>query len=286
MLESRSMRFLPVILSIFIAASGVSTQSPEQKIFETEKAFERMVAEKGMKAGFIEFMAPGGVMFMPGAVNARDHWAAHPGTPAALTWNPILIEVSSNGLLGYSIGNSVYRPKGKDDPGEHHGHYISVWSRQPNGEYRAALDTGINHEKPASIPTEWKTPGAKPELNEEKLSAADSSVAFWNTVERAGSAKAYKTFLANDAVLLREGHQPFFGKKAALSYLDDLASQVRFPKRKAFIESADLAYVYNTYSLFDKDGKETERGNFVQVWRLRGGKWLIAAEAWVPMPKA
>ena len=44
--------------------------------------------------------------------------------------------------------------------------------------------------------------------------------------------------------------------------------------------------MYNTYSLVDKGGKETEHGNFVQVWKLRGGKWLIAAEALVPMPRA
>lgn len=280
------MKVFAIIGLVIAFCMQAFSQSPEQKIFETEKAFERLVAEKGMKAGFIEYMAPGGVMFMPGAVNAREHWAAHPGTPAALTWNPVLIEVSSNGLLAYSIGNSIYRPKGKDDTTEYHGHYISVWSRQPDGEYRAALDTGINHEKPGSIPTEWRTPAvAKPELNEGKLSAADSSVGFWQMVERAGSVKAYKTFLADGAVLLREGRQPMFGKKSAIQYLEDQAPRIVFPKRKSFIETADLAYVYNTYSLFDKEGKETERGNFVQVWKLRGGKWLIAAEAWVPMPK-
>ena len=281
------MRLLYLALSLFIATNVVVSQSPQQRIFETEKAFAKMVAERGMKAGFMEFMAPGGVMFLPEAVNARDHWAAHPGTPASLTWNPVLIEVSSNGLLAYSIGNSIYRPKGKDDATEYHGHYISVWSRQPNGEYRAALDTGINHEKPVSISTEWKSPSvAKPELNEKKLSAADSSTGFWQTLERAGSVKAYKAFLAEDAVLLRDGQRPFFSKKDAIRYLEEQRSRIVFPKRKSFIETADLAYVYNTYSLIDKDGKEAERGNFVQVWKLRGGKWLIGAEAFVPMPKA
>ena len=281
------MRFAIALIIILNVSFAVCAQSPAEKIFQTEKAFEKAVAERGMKAGFMEFMSPSGVMFLPEAVNARERWASRPDTPASLRWNPILIEVSSNGLLAYSIGNSIYRPKGKDDPNEYHGHYISVWSRQPNGEYRAVLDTGINHEKPASIPTEWKSPTlAKPELNEGKLSAADSTTAFWQAVENAGSVKAYKRFLAEDAVLLREGRQPLFGKKAATEYFEDQAPRVKFPKRKSFLETADLAYVYNTYSLVDKEGKETERGNFVQVWKLRGGKWLIAAEAWVPMPRS
>jgi ketosteroid isomerase-like protein len=278
--------FYTALIIALVAGFAVGQQDTAKQIFDTEKAFEKLVSEKGIKAGFIEFMAPSGVMFAPGAVNARQHWSSRPESPAALLWNPIWIEVSSNGLLAYSIGNSIYRPKGKDDTTEYHGHYISVWSRQPNGEYRAALDTGINHEKPGVIPKEWKSPAvAKPELNEEKLSAADSSTGFWQAVEKNGSVNAYRTFLAQDAVLLRDGRQPLFGKKDAVSYIGNQGTRIVFPKRKSFIETADLAYVYNTYSLVDKSGKETEHGNFVQVWKLRGGKWLIAAEALVPMPR-
>ena len=124
---------------IGVSAAGVSAQTAKQKIYETERAFEKMVAEKGMRDGFIEFLSPVGIMFMPDVVNGRDAWKARPATPAALTWNPIWIDVSSNGVLAYSIGNSMYRAKGKDDVDIFYGHYISIWTRQRNGEYRAAL---------------------------------------------------------------------------------------------------------------------------------------------------
>lgn len=279
------MRILPVILSILILAFSGLAQSEAKRIFETEKAFEKLVAEKGIKAGFIEFMAPSGIVFRPGPVNARESFAGRPNSPAALTWNPVWIEVSSNGLLAYSIGNSVLRPTGKDDPNEIHGHYISIWSRQPNGEYRALLDTGINHDKPASIPTSWQSPTVT-EKKEKGVSAADSTTGFWETVAKIGSVKAYKAYLADDAILLRSGRQPFFGKKSAIAHLSEQQPRVIFPKRKAFIESADLAYVYDTYTLVDKSGVETERGNFVQVWKFRNGKWMIAAEVWAATPKS
>lgn len=269
-----------------LLCSAASAQSEARKIYETERAFEKLVAEKGIKAGFLEFMAPHGVMFMPEPVNARERWASRPESPAALNRNPVLIEVASNGLLAYSIGNSLYRPNGKDDAAAYYGHFISVWSRQPDGRYLAVFDTGINHEKPAAVPTEWKSPAdAGKEKNDGKLSAADSSTGFWEMVEKVGSIKAYKTYLADDALLMREGRRPLVGKEAAVGYIKDLSPRIKFPKRKSFIESANLAYVYDSYSLVDKSGTESERGHFVQVWRLRGGKWLIAAEAWVPMRK-
>lgn len=275
-----------IALTFFLLAS-VAAQDPGQKVYETEKAFEKMVADKGINAGFIEFLTPLGVMFFPEAANGRETWRSRAASPAGLTWNPVWIDVASNGAIAYSIGNSIYKAKGKDDTTEYHGHYISVWSRQANGEYRAALDTGINHEKPATIQTEWKSPAdIGQEKNEGKLSAADSSVGFYEMAEKVGSVKAYKTFLADDAVVMRSDKQPFFGKKAALDFIADQKPRVKFAKRKSFIEAPDLAYVYNIYSLVDEKGAETERGNFVQVWKLRKGKWLIAADVWVVIPPA
>lgn len=277
-----------VILTLFvflIAASAAQAQGPAQKIYETERAFEKMVAEQGIRAGFIEFLAVDGVMFFPEAANGREKWRSRPVSPAALTWNPILIEVSSNGILAYSIGNSIYKPKGKDDTTEYAGHYLSVWIRQANGEYRAVLDTGINHPKGTSAPTEWKASTSSEEKNARSLSAADSSTGFYIAAETGGVEKALKTYLADDAVLIRDGVAPFFGKRAALDFLKKDKSLIKYAKRKSFMESADLAYVHNLYTVVDKSGNVTENGNFVQVWRLRNGKWQIVADILIPIKK-
>lgn len=280
------MKVIILFLFVLIITGVYRAQEPANQIFETEKAFEKLVAEKGINAGFIEFMSPLGVVFAPEAVNGRETWRKRPASPAALTWNPIWIDVSSNGAIAYSIGNSIYRPKGKDDPNGFYGHYLSIWARQQDGSYRAVLDTGINHDKPDSTPTAWRSPTTMgTEKNLARISAADSSTGFYETVEKVGSVIAYKSYLAEDAVLMRANLQPFFGKKAALRFLGDQKPRIKFAKRKAFVEAADMAYVYNIYSLVDKNGAETEHGNFVQVWKLNKGKWQIAAEIWVPIPE-
>ena len=274
-----------ILVTILLFAVAANGQSPAAKIHETEKAFEKLAAEKGVNAAFIEFMAPVGVMFVPEARNAREFWKSIPPSTSYLTWNPIWIDVASNGMLGYSIGNSIRRPKGKDDPEMIYGHYISVWTKQSDGQYRALLDTGINHSKPASTPTEWKSPtDSGVEKNEGRLSAADSAVPFYASVE-ANAAKAYKSYLTDDAIMMRSGKEPFIGKKAALNFIESEKPTIRFSKRKSFIEAPDLAYVYNLYSIVDKEGNEIEGGNFVQVWKLRKGKWLIAADALIASPK-
>jgi len=116
------MKPLLTVLIVALFAGVAIGQSPAAKIFETEKAFEKMAAEKGVNAAFIEFMAPMGVMFVPEQQNAHEFWKSIPQSTSYLTWNPIWIDVASNGMLGYSVGNSIRRPKGKDDPNEVYGH--------------------------------------------------------------------------------------------------------------------------------------------------------------------
>jgi len=280
------MKILFAILIVAVGTCVLPAQNLSQKIYDAEKAFEKRVAEKGINQGFIEFLSPTGVMFFPDAVNGREAWRSRPASGAALMWNPVYIDVSENGALAFSIGNSIYRPKGAGDTNEIHGHYLTVWSRQLNGEYLAALDIGINHEKPEIIQTSWKSPKVvRAEENKDKLSAGDSSIGFFQTAERQGLSKAYKMYLAEEAYVLRDGKQPFVGRKAALDFLERGKSRIKFAKRKSFIETRDLAYLHSTYSLADKDGAEIEKGNFVQIWKLQNGKWVIAADVFLAVPK-
>ena len=162
---------------------------------------------------------------------------------------------------------------------------MTVWQRQPNGNYLAVIDLGISHDKPATIETKWTSPSdTGKELNEKKFSAADSSTAFFEMSAKQGLSKAYKTYLATDARLLREGKQPILGKQNALNEFKKDKSKVNFAKRSMFVNAADMAYMNNTYTVTDKDGKQTETGNFLQIWKLRGNKWQIVFDMFLPNP--
>lgn len=279
------MRFVPAVLAIVFSAVAAVGQDTQKAIYETERAFERTVAEKGINAAFVEFLSPVGVMFMPDAVNGREAWSTRPASSASLTWNPVWIDVASNGAMAYSVGNSQFRPKGKDDTTVYYGHYVSVWLKQPDGRFLAAFDTGINHPQPSTSPANWRSPiGSGKGSNPDKISAADSAVSFYQMAASSGPAKAYRSFLAEDAIVMRQGKIPAFSKKAALTLISG-EDRINFSRRKSFTEAVDLAYVHAPYTMTDKKGTEVERGNFIQVWKFRDRKWEIVVDALVPLPK-
>jgi len=275
-----------LLLSILIFGfTNLFAQENPQKIYDTEKAFEKAVAEKGMNQAFIEFSTPDGICFFPGyPVNCIEYFKKSPNSNAALTWNPTFIDVSSNGALAYSTGNSVYKPKGKTDTAAFYGEYATVWMRQPDGSYKAVVDLGISHDAPNTA-TNWTSPAdSGRELNEKKSSAADASTAFFATAKRKGLLTAYKSFFARDVRLLRQGKMPLVGREAALAEIKNNRGATNFAKRSVFVGAADMAYITNTYTVLDKNGKELEKGSFLQVWKLRENKWQIVFDAFVPAP--
>lgn len=79
------MKMLVSFVLLLSSAVVFSGQNAAQKIYETEKAFEKLVAEKGINAGFIEYLTSDGIMFFPEAANGREKWKARPASPAVLT---------------------------------------------------------------------------------------------------------------------------------------------------------------------------------------------------------
>lgn len=280
------MRFTGILFLIFSGVYALAAQMPAdvQKIIETEKAFAKTAEATNTKAAFLEYLADDGIIFNPGPVNGKELWNKRPVPVSKLLWSPEYADISSNGAFGYTTGPWEFRPKGMEDSPVAFGHFVTIWQRQPNGNYRAVLDVGISHEK-ADLKIECKFPiDAGKEPNEKRISAADSSTTFFETAEKQGLIKAYKALAAEDIRLYREGKTPFIGKQAALDQFKKNKSKIKFAKRSVFVSAADMAYISNSYTLFDESGKQIENGNFLQIWKLRKAKWQIVMDLFSPLP--
>ena len=266
-----------------ILALAANAQGDLQKLVDTENAFAGRAAEKGTKAAFLEFLADDSIVFNPGRSNGKQVWTARKESPALLSWYPIFADISGNGLIGYTTGPWEYRPKGKDDNPVAFGHYMTIWQKQQDGNFRAVLDLGVSHDKSA-LEEKLTTVDTSKQGPEVRSFAGDTAASFFETVTTQGAEKAYKKFAADDIRLMRGGKAPFVGKKAALKEVGASKNVLSVSKRMAFYGADDIAYSTNTYST-SKDGQKIETGNFVQIWKNRGGKWMIVMDIFVADPK-
>jgi ketosteroid isomerase-like protein len=279
------MKTITAIALALLMVLSVPAQSDLQKLVDTEKAFAAYAAEKNTKQAFLEFLADDGVVFNPDRRNGKEFWRARQENASLLSWYPAVADISSSGLIGYTTGPWEYRPKGKTDNPAAFGQYSTIWQKQPNGEFKAVLDLGVTHAKPESQQPTWTAPASiKRDANKNNSYAGDYAAQFFALMREDSIEKAYKTFAADDVRLLRGGKFPIIGKKAALAELKKDRSHIEISRRISFFGSGDLAYVTNPYKRVENDNV-IESGNFMQVWKLRDGRWQIVLDVFNPLPK-
>jgi ketosteroid isomerase-like protein len=129
----------------FLVVPAVFAATPLDTLVATERAFAARSVEKGMNEAFLAYLADDGILFRPGPVNGRSLWLGRPRSRATLDWAPSFAEISGLGDLGFTAGPWTLRPAG--DGERSHGHFVTVWKRDPEGPWRVAVDMGISHER-------------------------------------------------------------------------------------------------------------------------------------------
>lgn len=118
-----------------------------REIFEADRAFARMSAERGPAAAFAQFTTALSVQLpasgppVVGSQAIADFMGGPPNS--TLTWRPERSEASSAGDVGWSWGNYEARtPTPNGNVSITTGRYLSIWRRHANGAWRVVLDIG------------------------------------------------------------------------------------------------------------------------------------------------
>lgn len=274
---------LLIILSMTVCAQS---QADVIKVVDTEKAFAKLAEEKGTKAAFLANLSADAVLFLPDKVNAKEYWSTRPGSASLLSWAPNFAEISADGKIGYTTGNWEYRSKGKGDQPVAFGEFITIWMRQPNGEYKFVIDIGIGHDKREVFSTEWSTSSQSAKVTNKtkpKRSLAESVDKFLSVVTSEDPVRAYKAFASDEIRLFREGKFPFIAKPEAVKAVTQEKGRLVMSRPAGSSGTADLDYVLGTYSRTD-DGKVVEKGNYMQIWKVEKGAWRIVLDIFKPVP--
>jgi ketosteroid isomerase-like protein len=139
-------------LLIALATSSVlSAQSAAPKLMKADRDFAAAVAAHGVDAWVAAFAADG-IQIDEAGVTQGSAAIRHLMTGALadpkvlLDWQPVSAVTSASADLGYTIGKWQVRSRAHPDSVFSHGNYVTIWRKQPDGSWKAAVDIG-NPEK-------------------------------------------------------------------------------------------------------------------------------------------
>lgn len=141
---------LTIVLSAILSQSACSKKKSldESRILaETDRYYSTLSAQQGMNTAFIAMFDSAGVLLRADRMPTKGLEAisklllSESDTNFILTWEPIATEIATSGDLGYTYGTYAIRNKTTGLLlGD--GTYATIWKKQPDGIWKAVLDTG------------------------------------------------------------------------------------------------------------------------------------------------
>jgi ketosteroid isomerase-like protein len=280
-----------VLLPALGLAAAAALPPAQQELFDAERAFARLAAEKGFRDSFFAYFADDGIAFNPHPFRVRVALAGQPATPAPMgaDWAPVYGDVAAAGDLGWNTGPLVYA--GRDGQPDRHGMFFSVWKRQSDGSFKVVLDIGSDTPSavvPIAEPphSSWQPGLGSPagvDVAAEKAALLAVEGSFFADSAAQGLGRAYATRLADEARVHRPGVMPVTGRVALNEWAQ--AQDGKFRGEALFADvarSGELAYTWGSY---ERIGGPPEAGYFARVWKNDGrDEWRIVMDTVSPVP--
>src|ERR1700760_1738140 len=115
-MKMRTLTLAAAILAIGTGAANAQTAPANvEKVVTVETNFDKLVAKKGIKDGFLEVADPEGIVFKPNAVKITDFYSSIDKQPGSLRWEPKFARISAAGDLAFTAGPYVFQNGKSDD---------------------------------------------------------------------------------------------------------------------------------------------------------------------------
>jgi ketosteroid isomerase-like protein len=283
-------RLLAAVAAVALTASGADADAALDSLVASESAFSAMSVASGMKAAFLTYLAPDGIVFRPTPTNGRKAWEAQPTSTATLVWEPSFAAVSSAGDLGYSTGPWELRPPPESGQPTAYGHFSSVWRKERGGAWRVVADIGISHDKPLrGVGSGQFQPG--PALPRRTMKSGRSNLTAMDrklskAMRSAGAGAAVAAQAEVEVRLNVEGRLPSLGIDAAQARFDTLGGFFEYrPQGSGIATSGDLGYTYGLAERFlSAKAPPADTSVYLHVWRQEDGRtWKLALAVLNPL---
>lgn len=259
-------------------------------VVNAEESFNKLVAKKGIKEGFLAVADPQGIVFKPNAKKITDFYGGIDKQPGTLTWKPKFARIAANGDLAFTAGPYVYQ-NGKTEDDKVYGDYVSIWQSDGENGLKLLIDLGIQHPEPeGEVNIDFKEPNPAKLKEPSKEPFAGKSVmmqydAAFNASLTKSTVATYKEFFSAEGRYYFPGFEPMTGVDKTMKFVANEAIQITANTVNAGRStSGDLAYTYGTARI--NKGGIVSAYNYVRIWEPDAkGQWDVLLEVFSAVEK-
>ena len=270
-------------LMAFCIPFASHAQSARAAVVAAETTFAAQATQMGTAAAFLANSAPTALVADKGKLtNAQELWKSRPArTNTRLAWYPVLADVAQSGDLGYTTGPWTLL---QNDRPQTAGEYVTVWRKQPDGQWKFAVDMGI--ERIGSAPA-FSANVPQPRLAAAAGTPSTAPTNILLDLDRKFAAAqllkpgaTYQQYLSAEARLYRPGLSMMQGVAAAAN-MKNIDGGYQFTVVTGYLAAAgDLGYVVGTLQRpASGTNHPAEDGTYLRIWRREAvAGWRMVLE--------
>jgi len=256
-------------------------------VHRAELAFARQAEAQGIRTAFLAWLKPNARVFTPRMMSAKDQYGPAPGDPGQLAWFPEAMGMAASGDLAWSLGPWTYAAR-KGGPVLVHGHFLSIWRRQAESDWKVEADIGVPHGAPKEPVTGFVVPGPGITTRSGAVTKAPEAEADLAKLEAELSAAwglrgglVLEPLLAKEGRLLRPGALPLRAPAELRQALAaDRPGTTWKPALLQVSASGDLAWACGETGPDDRG----VTASFLRIWVVEAGTWKVLFDVRLPHP--
>jgi len=277
-MQIKGMHTLRGALAALVAALAplLAHAGPVDDLLAADTAFAARAGESGQHIAFAEYSR------LTGSCSGPRRLSASSGSPPTslhrrLEWWPSAAAVDCSGRLGVTTGPWRYSNAAGGESAT--GHYLSVWRRDDDGQWRVVLDHGIDHAS-GVVPAEplqavlarwWPATGSGTCAGRDgtdRLARAEQQLD--ERMQRKGLQEALRVSAAKGALAYRDDSAP--GPLAAAIGDAPFGPGTAVRAGNAItLAASDMAVTYGVL----RSAGGTDRALYIRVWQRERRDWRV-----------
>ena len=269
------------------SALAMAQTAKVSKVVDAETNFNKVIAAKGVKDGFLAVADPEGLIFKPQPVKITDFYSNMDKQPGVLKRDIKFARISANGDLAVSAGPYTFQ-NGKSEDDKVYGDYVSIWRADGANKMKLLIDLGIQHPEPVEKQVADLRDNDGKAVKESKDPFGAKSIITntdktFNIALTKSEMASYKEFLSPEGKYYFPGFEPMMGTDKVLKFINNQAINISAETTNAGRStSGDLAYSYGKATI--KKGNVVNHYYYVRVWEVDAAhKWNIMLEVFSPV---
>jgi len=278
------------LMHITICFQVFAQGDARSELINAEYQFAAAASATNTREAFLSHLSPECLVVREGQfVNGPKDWQTREVNSSLLSWYPSYADVAPSGDLGVSAGPWEFWKNRQDSNPSAFGHFVSIWKKQTNGEWKVALDIGVSHPEKSS--GEKPLPKGSPEYESNRWSDQRATVSNRKMLDlersligryRTEGRKAFADALSENLRVYRGGMVPLTGDAAREEILNETRDTFTFSVIDGGVSSSgDWGYVCGNILVTTGDGEERQepKAAYMRVWeKSNQSEWKIVLD--------